>query len=90
MNRRRGLRKSVLEARGAARRRGIRVLQFEFNAMNLLSHASMEDFVALLEGYALHRLLYDGSLLPLDAAPTIRRNLFAFQNIVALRRDAAA
>ena len=79
---------SVLEgASDMLARRAVRVVQFEFNAMNLLSHTTMDDLAGLLDGYALHRLLYDGSLLPIDQAPTIRRNLFGFQNIVALRRD---
>ena len=83
-----GYEKSVLEgASGMLARRAVRAVQLEFNAMNLLSHTTMDDIAALFDGYALHRLLYDGSLLPLDRAPTIRRNLFGFQNIVAVRRD---
>jgi len=83
-----GFEKSVLE--GAATmlaRRRVEVVQLEFNEMNLLSRTTMDDIAALLDGYALHRLLYDGSLLPLDSVPTIRRNLFGFQNIVAVRRE---
>ena len=83
-----GYETSVLEgASDMLARRAVRLVQLEFNAMNLLSHTTMDDIAALFDGYALHRLLYDGSLLPLDRAPTIRRNLFGFQNIVAVRRD---
>jgi hypothetical protein len=83
-----GFERSVLEgASEMLARRAVRVIQFEFNEMNLLSGTTMDDIQALLGGYSIHRLLYDGSLLPLDSAPTLRRNLFSFQNIVALRRD---
>jgi FkbM family methyltransferase len=83
-----GFEQSVLEGASAmlAGRR-IRVIQFEFNEMNLFSRTSMDDIAALLDGYALHRLLYDGSLLEIGSAPAIQRNLFGFQNIVAVRRD---
>lgn len=65
--------------------RRVRLIQFEFNQMNLLSHTTMDDIASLLAGYALHRVLYNGDLLPLDSASAIQRNLFAFQNIVAVR-----
>ena len=63
----------------------IDAVQFEFNEMNLLSHSNMSDIEQLLPGFDLFRLLYDGNLLPLAGTPQYRRNLFCYQNIVALR-----
>lgn len=84
-----GFEQNVLEGAAAMlAKRAVRVVQFEFNEMNLLSHTTMDDMAALLDGYALHRLLYDGSLLPIGAAHPMQRNLFGFQNIVAVREDA--
>jgi len=83
-----GFEKSVLEgASNMLAKRKVRFVQLEFNEMNLLSRTTMDDVAALLEGYTLHRLLYDGSLLPIYAIPQLRRNLFSFQNIVAVRRE---
>lgn len=67
----------------------IDAIQFEFNEMNLLSMTKMEDFERLLDGFELHRILFDGSLLPLENAPSYRKNIFCYQNIVALRRASA-
>lgn len=60
-------------------------VQFEFNEMNLLSKTSMADLEKLLPGFLLSRILYDGQLLPLNAAPVYRQNLFTYQNVVAVR-----
>ena len=53
--------------------------------MNLFSHTNLTDIENLLQGFRMHRILFDGSLLPLDQAPLYRRNIFCYQNIVALR-----
>ena len=83
-----GSEKSVLEGASAMlSQRKVRLVQFEFNEMNLLSRTTMDDIAALLPGYALHRLLYDGGLLPIDSISPLNRNLFGFQNIVAVRSD---
>lgn len=60
-------------------------VQFEFNEMHLMSATTMTDLSKLLSGFSLHRILYDGSLLPLEDAPLYRQNLFTYQNIVAVR-----
>jgi FkbM family methyltransferase len=81
-----GSEKAVLQ--GASRMvsgERVQFIQFEFNEMDLLSHTTMEDIQALLPGYRLHRILYDGNLLPIDSLPAIRRNLFDYQNLVAVR-----
>jgi FkbM family methyltransferase len=83
-----GFERSVIEGAStmlAARK--VRFVQFEFNEMNLLSRTTMDDIAALLPGYALHRLLYDGSLRSLDSVSPLQKNLFAFQNIVAVRKE---
>ena len=64
----------------------IDAVQFEFNEMNLFSHGNLTDIEQLLDGFDLFRILYDGSLLPLKNAPLYRKNIFCYQNIVALRR----
>ena len=84
-----GFERSVLE--GATRmiaEQRIDAVQLEFNEMNLDSHTTIEDIQGLLAAFALHRVLYDGNLLSLDTAPPVRRNLFVYQNLVALRRPA--
>lgn len=84
-----GFERDVLEgAAGMIGRRRIRFLQLEFNEMAVLSHTTMHDITALLPGYRLHRLLYDGSLLPIDGQSRLLRNLFGYQNIVAIRDGA--
>jgi len=62
-------------------------VQFEFNAMNLESRTFFRDLVALLPNYRLHRLLPDGwALLPYTP---LTCELFAYQNIVAVREGIA-
>jgi len=63
----------------------VQVVQFEFNEGTLVNYTRMEDLQAQLAGYTLHRLLYDGNLLPIEPMPGLRKNLFCYQNIVALR-----
>lgn len=72
--------KGALESLGSGR---IHCVQFEFNEMNLVSRVFLRDFAQLLEGYTLHRLLPRG-LARLDVTPT--DEIFAFQNVVAVRR----
>jgi hypothetical protein len=50
--------------------------------MNLVSRVFLGDFFAALPGFRLHRLLPRGFIL-LEDRPL--ENLFAFQNIVAVR-----
>jgi FkbM family methyltransferase len=78
--------------RGAKRMiaRGIDVIQFEFNEMNVMSRRFLSDFVDLLgPRYDLHRLLPDGGLMRLSDAAVWHREQFAFQNIVAAHRTPA-
>jgi len=73
-------------ARRAIGARRIGVVQFEFNEMNVVSKRFVADFELLLPGYRLHRLLLNGELLDISTASNLKRELFGYQNIVALPR----
>ncbi len=63
----------------------IGIVQFEFDAMNTISRTLLADFAMALPGYRLHRLLRSGELLCISDEPPIRRELFGYQNVVAMR-----
>ena len=70
---------------GAARvirERKVDLVQFEFNEMNVITRVFLADFFALLPGFAFYRLLPVG-WIPITDRPI--ENVFAFQNIVAVR-----
>jgi FkbM family methyltransferase len=58
----------------------IRIIQFEFNEMNVVSRVFLKDFFDLLPQYAFYRLL-KSSLAPLSYSS--REEIFRFQNLVA-------
>ncbi|WP_211220669.1 FkbM family methyltransferase [Dyadobacter beijingensis] len=62
----------------------IDTIQIEFNEMNVVSRTFMKDIVDLLPGYTFYRLLPDG-LRPMGAYYVFTYEIFAFQNIVAMR-----
>jgi len=64
----------------------IDVIQFEFNEMNVISRVFMRDFFALLENYRIYRLLQESALEFAVYDPTFME-VFAFQNIVCIRKD---
>jgi FkbM family methyltransferase len=65
----------------------IEIIQFEFNEMNVVSKVFFRDFLFLLNNnYSLYRLLPSG-VLPIKKYDPILHELFAFQNIVAVRND---
>jgi len=73
---------------GAARfiaERHVDVIQFEFNEMNVMSRTFFRDFMEALPDFRLFRLLPDG-VIPLDDYRPTFLEIFAFQNIVAVRR----
>ncbi len=59
----------------------IGAIQFEFNEMNVISRTFLKD---ILPGYHFYRLLPDG-LQPLGDYKAVSMEIFAYQNIVALR-----
>lgn len=64
----------------------IAAVQFEFNEMNVASRVFMKDFYECLPEYDFYRLLPDG-LVPLgNYNNPLLKELFAFQNIVALKK----
>jgi FkbM family methyltransferase len=62
----------------------IDIIQFEFNEMNLVSRVLFSDYYDVLEGFSFYRMLPDG-LVPLGAYAPLLSEIFAFQNIVAIR-----
>jgi len=66
----------------------VKILQFEFNEMNAYSRSFLKDFYDLLPGYTFYRLMPYG-LYPMGEYRPSTWELFAFQNIVALRTDVA-
>lgn len=65
----------------------IDLVHFEFNEMNIASRTFLSDFFAALPDYRFYRLLVDG-WLPLTDRPL--ENIFAYQNIVAVRSGSRA
>ncbi|WP_245752770.1 FkbM family methyltransferase [Chitinophaga arvensicola] len=79
---------SVLKGAKNAISKGIaEVIQIEFNEMNIISRTFFKDIVDILPGYDFYRLLPDG-LKALGAYKSVNYEIFSFQNIVALRRNA--
>jgi len=64
----------------------IRMVLFEFNSMNIASHASFTSFEKLLEGYDLFRLM-PSAFYPLAGENFLFKEIFAYQNLLAIRRD---
>jgi len=69
----------------AIQNRQIPLIQFEFNEMNVMSKVFLRDFNLLLPQFDFYRMLPDG-LVPLTTQSTFLREIFAFQNIVAIFR----
>ena len=75
----------VLEGSARLLREGrIDAVQFEFNEMNTVSRVFFRDFWNLLQGYSYYRILPKG-LLPIPKYNAVFCEIFAYQNIVALR-----
>ena len=64
----------------------IAMVIFEFNSMNIASHASYTSFEKLLEGYDLYRLM-PSAFYPLKGENFLFKEIFAYQNLLAIRRD---
>lgn len=73
---------SVLQgAKKTLKENKIKVIQFEFNEMNVYSRTFMKDFIDLLSNYDLYRLLPNGKVSLKDYRP-ITHEIFGFQNII--------
>jgi len=66
----------------------IKLIQFEFNEMNVLSHSFFRDFLELLPEYNFYRLLPHG-LVSLQNYRPLTHELFGFQNIVCVHKTYA-
>ncbi len=66
----------------------IDMIHFEFNEMNVFSRTFGQDFAKLLSNYAIYRMLPNG-LVPLGPYSPLHYEIFAYQNLVAIRRDLA-
>lgn len=75
----------LLGAQGAMARGHFDLIQFEFNEMNIVARRFMLDFFELLEGFSLFRLLPDGLLPIMSTGEPLLREVYAFQNVVAVR-----
>lgn len=64
----------------------IDVIHFEFNEMNVVSRSFFRDFYKALPDYSFYRTLPDG-LVPVRPYNALMCELFAYQNIVAIRTD---
>lgn len=63
----------------------IDVIHFEFNEMNVIGRVFFRDFCEILPNYDFYRLLPNGPIL-IKYNP-LRTELFAFQNIIAVRKE---
>jgi len=65
----------------------IKIIQFEFSALNISGRSFFKDFTKALSGYNLYRLLPNG-FFPLDySKQAMVYEQYAFQNVVAFRKD---
>ncbi len=64
----------------------IDIIHFEFNEMNVVSRCFFKDFYEILPGYDFYRMFSDG-LVSLGSYKPLMCELFAYQNIVAVRAD---
>lgn len=72
----------------ALERGGIGIIQFEFNSLHVARRLFLDQFVQRLPGHRLYRLLSDG-MVALDKLKVVEREIFTFQNIVAIPREIA-
>jgi len=64
----------------------IDVIHFEFNEMNVYSRVFFRDFYELLINYNFFRMLPDGLIFLSEYNP-IYQEIFAYQNIVTIKKD---
>jgi FkbM family methyltransferase len=76
----------LMGARGLLGAGRIRIIQFEFNSMHVVSRVFFRDIVKILPEHVLFRLLPRG-LLPLEPYAPVTCEIFEFQNIVAVPKS---
>lgn len=63
----------------------IKIIQFEFNSMNVFSKVFLRDFYELLSDYCIYRICSYG--LKNLFYYNVRNEVFAYQNLIAIRKD---
>jgi FkbM family methyltransferase len=63
----------------------VKLIQFEFNEMNVVSRVFFRDFLCLLRDFDLFRMIR-GGLIRLHEYRPIENELFAYQNILAIHK----
>lgn len=63
----------------------VKAIHFEFNEMNVVSRTFFKDFLDFLPGWDIYRLLPSG-MLPINRYAPAQCEIFAYQNVVALRK----
>jgi FkbM family methyltransferase len=76
----------LVGAKEALKQKKIDVIHFEFNSMNVVSRVFVKDFITLLKGYQLYRLL-PNNLLRIDYDYPLLIEIFNYQNLIAIRQD---
>jgi FkbM family methyltransferase len=80
---------SVLHgARQVLEQKLVSVIQFEFTEIDAAKRIFLRDFIELLSAFRLYRMLPDG-IVALEIDHTLLTELFAYQNIAAIRLDLA-
>ena len=64
----------------------IKIIQFEFNEMNIVSRVFLKDFYDLLYNYDIYRLI-EKHLLPITNYNAVNE-IFKFQNLIAIHKNA--
>lgn len=77
--------KVLLGAKQSIKNQIIDIIQFEFNEMNTISKVFFKDIYDFLDEYLFYRILPDG-LVSLGEYDSILWEIFAYQNIVAVRK----
>ncbi len=70
-------------------RDAVHVLQIEFNEMHVLSRTFVRDIMDALPRHRVYRLLRSGELFDLTNERTVLRELYGYQNLIALPDDGA-
>lgn len=78
--------KVLLGAKQLITNKLVDVIHLEFNEMNVFSRVFFHDLQDILRGYCMYRMLPSG-LLKLSNYSPILYEIFAYQNIVAIRKD---
>jgi FkbM family methyltransferase len=79
--------KCLIGAKQLLKDNKIKAIQFEFNEMNIISRCTFKDFWDLLYNFNLYRLLPGGNLLEIKEYSPVFCEIYAYQNIIALKRS---